>query len=120
MTSRLVRFLQGPRRGARTLVGLGSCALVVGALVAAHPGPVSGQQSDGSVTFTRDVAPILQNKCQICHREGSIGPRPWTTFEEVRPLRSVDQGPGGQPADAALADGQDHWDPGIQERHLSK
>ena len=24
------------------------------------------------VTFTKDVAPILQQHCQVCHRPGSI------------------------------------------------
>ena len=27
---------------------------------------------EGSVTFTKDVAPILQRSCQNCHRNGSI------------------------------------------------
>ena len=25
------------------------------------------QQPAGAVTFTKDVAPILQQKCQVCH-----------------------------------------------------
>ena len=27
---------------------------------------------EGSVTFAKDVAPILQRSCQNCHRDGSI------------------------------------------------
>ena len=27
---------------------------------------------DGIVTFSRDVAPILQANCQVCHRPNSI------------------------------------------------
>jgi hypothetical protein len=42
-------------------------------------------QSPQTVTFTRDVAPILQAKCQSCHEPGSIGPMALTTYEEVRP-----------------------------------
>jgi hypothetical protein len=38
-----------------------------------------------SVTFTRDVAPILQRACQHCHRPGSIAPMSLLTYEEVRP-----------------------------------
>jgi hypothetical protein len=37
------------------------------------------------VTFTRDVAPILQERCQECHRKGSIAPMSLVTYEETRP-----------------------------------
>ena len=36
-------------------------------------------------TFTRDVAPILQEKCQDCHRKGQMAPMSLVTYEEVRP-----------------------------------
>lgn len=36
------------------------------------------------VTFTKDVAPILQQKCQVCHQEGSIAPMSLITYEQVR------------------------------------
>ena len=35
------------------------------------------------VTFTKDVAPILQEKCQTCHRPGSIAPMSLMTYEDV-------------------------------------
>jgi len=35
-------------------------------------------------TFTRDVAPILQQKCQNCHRSYHIGPFALETFEPAR------------------------------------
>jgi len=38
-----------------------------------------------SVTFTRDVAPILQARCQECHRKGSMAPMSLVTYEETRP-----------------------------------
>ena len=37
------------------------------------------------VTFTKDVAPILQNHCQVCHREGTIAPMSLMTYEQARP-----------------------------------
>ena len=37
------------------------------------------------VTFAKDVAPILQAKCQDCHRAGSMAPMSLITFEDVRP-----------------------------------
>jgi hypothetical protein len=39
----------------------------------------------GDVTFTRDVAPILQRSCQECHRPNAIAPMPLLTYEDVRP-----------------------------------
>jgi hypothetical protein len=38
-----------------------------------------------AVTFYRDVLPILQNRCQSCHRAGEIGPMPLGSYTEVRP-----------------------------------
>ncbi len=37
------------------------------------------------VTFSKDVAPIFQAKCQSCHEPGSIAPMSLVTFEEARP-----------------------------------
>jgi Copper type II ascorbate-dependent monooxygenase, C-terminal domain len=35
-------------------------------------------------TFTRDIAPILQKRCQSCHRPGQMGPFPLETYEQAR------------------------------------
>ncbi|MDR1990804.1 MAG: hypothetical protein LBQ09_11325 [Acidobacteriaceae bacterium] len=41
-------------------------------------------------TFTKDIAPIFQEKCEACHRPDSIAPMSLMTFEEVRPwARSI-------------------------------
>jgi hypothetical protein len=37
------------------------------------------------VTFNKDVLPILQQKCQVCHRPGEIGRMPLTTYKGTRP-----------------------------------
>ena len=37
------------------------------------------------VTFSKDVAPILQAKCQSCHEPGSIAPMSLISYEETRP-----------------------------------
>jgi mono/diheme cytochrome c family protein len=44
------------------------------------------------VTFTKDIAPILQRACQSCHRPGSVAPMSLLTYEDARPwARSIKQ-----------------------------
>src|SRR5712691_8171529 len=44
------------------------------------------------VTFTKDVAPILQERCQVCHRVGTFAPMSLVTYEQARPwARSIKQ-----------------------------
>src|SRR5579884_2610268 len=38
-----------------------------------------------TVTFAKDVAPIFQEKCESCHRKGSMAPMSLVTYEETRP-----------------------------------
>jgi hypothetical protein len=58
------------------------------AVVASLP-RLSAQQPQPSrttpVTFTKDIAPILQRSCQTCHRPDSLAPMSLMTYEEVRP-----------------------------------
>ena len=37
------------------------------------------------VTFSKDVAPILQKHCQICHRPGEAAPFSMLTYQQARP-----------------------------------
>ena len=46
--------------------------------------PIALQAQTPSVTFTKDVAPILQAKCQECHQPGSIAPMSLITYEDAR------------------------------------
>lgn len=41
--------------------------------------------ADSSVTFHKDVLPILQQHCQTCHRPGSIAPMSFLTYQSTRP-----------------------------------
>ncbi len=36
-------------------------------------------------TFTKDIAPIFQEKCQSCHRPDNMAPMSLLTYEEARP-----------------------------------
>ena len=38
-----------------------------------------------SVTFAKDVAPVLEKNCQGCHRPGEAAPFPLLTYEQARP-----------------------------------
>jgi mono/diheme cytochrome c family protein len=55
------------------------------------PSLAAGQtESQRQVTFTKDIAPILQRSCQTCHRPGGGGPMSLITYEDVRPwARSI-------------------------------
>jgi len=47
------------------------------------------------VTFTKDIAPILQRSCQNCHRPGGGGPMALISYEDVRPwARAIKQRTG--------------------------
>ena len=44
----------------------------------------------GEVTFSKDIAPILQRSCQNCHRPDGVAPMSLVTYEDVRPwARSI-------------------------------
>ena len=67
---------------ARWVRGAGLTALVLAVL------PGSGASQEGvsdEVTFTRDVAPLFQQNCQVCHQPGQIGPMSLITYDQVRP-----------------------------------
>src|SRR5262249_49945922 len=40
----------------------------------------------GTVTFYKDVLPILQARCQTCHRPGEAAPMSFVTYESTRPF----------------------------------
>jgi len=41
--------------------------------------------ANSTPTFSRDIAPILQEKCENCHRANSMAPMSLVTYEETRP-----------------------------------
>jgi hypothetical protein len=61
--------------------------LIVGAFA-----PAAFAQQPGPVTFSKDVAPILQKACQNCHRPGAIAPMSLMTYQDARPwAKSIKQ-----------------------------
>src|SRR5256885_13654281 len=66
------------------VIGVGILGLVSGAPRAQIPAKPE------VITFSKDVAPILQKSCQNCHRPGSIAPMSLLTYEDARPwARSI-------------------------------
>ena len=57
--------------------------LCVGVAMIGMPALAAAQASD-AVTYAKDVAPILQENCQVCHRDGSVAPMTLLTYEDAR------------------------------------
>ena len=51
-------------------------------LVGVTPEASAGQVN--SVTFNKDIAPILQRSCQNCHRPESVAPMSLLTYQDAR------------------------------------
>jgi len=75
-------------------LGFGSAMLgvvAVVAFVAASAAPRAQAPASAAapsvkpVTFTKDVAPILQKSCQTCHRPDQMAPMSLLTYEDARP-----------------------------------
>jgi len=69
-------------------VTFGMCVALAAVTVLVIPGTVSAGQSapaDHEVTFTKDIAPILQRSCQHCHQPDSVAPMSLITYEDARP-----------------------------------
>ncbi len=64
-----------------------SRVLTVAALASLPWAGASAQQDPGTgdVTFAGEVALILQENCQVCHRPGAIAPMSLLSYEQVRP-----------------------------------
>jgi hypothetical protein len=66
-------------------ISLGICSLMLVAVSASGP-------SKTTVTFTKDVAPILYRRCIECHRTGEIAPMSLMSYQETRPwAKSIKQ-----------------------------
>src|SRR5690349_9112216 len=83
------RRIDGWRAGMKRVLSavVGLCGLAALAVEPSAQTPAARQ-----VTFTKDVAPILQRSCQNCHRPGSIGPMALLTYDDARPwARAIKQ-----------------------------
>jgi mono/diheme cytochrome c family protein len=60
-------------------------ALVLAAGTIAIIGMAAAASKGAQVTFTKDVAPVLYNRCVECHRPGEVAPMSFLTYQDVRP-----------------------------------
>ena len=70
-----------------TFGGGSSAAALMLALAVVIGAPVSAQEGgqNDELTFTRDIAPILQRSCVRCHRPNGVAPMSLVDYEEARP-----------------------------------
>src|SRR5215469_16743873 len=65
-----------------SLTSAGVAGLVVAAAAFAADGL---PKVAGEVTFSKDIAPILQRSCQNCHQPNSVAPMSLISHKEIRP-----------------------------------
>ena len=68
-----IRFPSHPALAAATLL----CFFFCGSAVAEQP------NENRSVTFNKDIAPIIYDKCTRCHRPGQTGPFSLVTYKDI-------------------------------------
>ena len=80
-------------------------------LAQAAPGDVPNE-----VTYTKDIAPIIQRSCENCHRVDGVAPMPLSTYEQVRPwARAMKQRTGIGPKAGVMPPWYVEKNIGIQE-----
>ncbi len=73
-----------------------------------------GQTSEKTPTYYRDVLPVLQQRCQVCHRDGGIAPMALESYEQAKRVRGGDTTSHGEPLHAAVVCRKRHRT--VQER----
>jgi len=69
------------------LAVFGACVTGLVGLGAARDQGATASQSP--VTFSKDIAPIFQDKCQVCHQPNSIAPMPLITYADAKGFASA-------------------------------
>ena len=73
------------RRRTATLIRIGAGSLVIlGSLLAGLTSHARPHESSGAVTWSADIAPIVQRHCIRCHTAGGFAPFSLATYEEAQ------------------------------------
>ena len=75
------------RRGVVALTVFGAC--VIGLVTVGAARDQGARPPQGIVTFAKDVAPIFQQKCQVCHQPNSIAPMSLITYADAKTFASA-------------------------------
>ncbi len=109
-----------PNGTVRRSLGIGvavGVSLIVGTAASSS---VRAQQAAPArdVTFTKDVAPILQRSCENCHRADGVAPMALSTYEDARPwARTIKQRTGIGPKAGVMPPWYLEKNIGIQQFH---
>jgi hypothetical protein len=69
-----------------------AAATIAAFCFAVSPAAARAADAPGAVTFSKDVAPIFQRHCQVCHRPGTVAPMSLVSYADARPwARSIKQ-----------------------------
>jgi len=74
----------------RFIAAIGVVATAVAGAMSVSARAVGDQSTP--VTFAKHVAPILQQKCQVCHQPNSIAPMSLITYEDAKPYAAAIKG----------------------------
>jgi hypothetical protein len=99
---------------------LGLALLFAGAAGLSAPHALKAQSPAPAreVTFTKDVAPILQRSCENCHRADGVAPMSLSTYEDARPwARAIKQRTGIGPKAGVMPPWYVEKNIGIQQFH---
>ena len=78
--------------GTKTLIGVARLVVAAGVLWVPLALTAAPADSPSDVTFSKDIAPILQRSCQNCHRPDGVAPMSLVSYEDVRPwARAIKQ-----------------------------
>jgi hypothetical protein len=74
----------------KTRLLVSTALLIAGPLAAVgcgdEPPPAAVAPTSSPLTYSNDIAPILEAKCTKCHRDGGIGPFRLTTYDQARAM----------------------------------
>jgi hypothetical protein len=74
------------------LAGACGIALMLGIVTLPAADDAASTTAPANPTFTKDVLPIFQKSCEVCHRPGHMAPFSTVTYEDTRPwARSIKQ-----------------------------
>src|SRR5205823_3890428 len=86
ITPRKIDMKTALQDGLFRLAFIALCALAAMSLTGGSLRAQTTAIASPQVTFAREVAPLLQQHCQECHRPNAIAPMSLQTYEEVRPF----------------------------------